>query len=155
VTERTSQVSRLFLATTRRRPVREVEDATAVADQGLEGCRHGRPSNRRQVLLVEGETLDSLGLSPGQVKENITTRGVRLNELAEGQRLTVGQSVFEVTGPCEPCSQMDEIRKGLQEELRGRRGILCRVVEGGRIRRGDTIKVMRAAVGAQKAGGER
>jgi len=149
-----SEVTQVFLATARRRPMRAVQDVTAVADRGLEGCRHGRPGNLRQVLLVESETLDSLGLSPGQVKENITTRGVRLNELAEGRRLGIGQAMLEVTGPCQPCSQMDDIRMGLQEELRGRRGILCRVVEGGRIRRGDAIQVMPAAIAAQKTGGE-
>jgi MOSC domain-containing protein YiiM len=37
---------------------------------------------------------------------------------------------------------MDEIRQGLQEELRGQRGWLCRVVEGGKIRRGDQIEVL-------------
>ena len=150
-----SEVTQLFLATARRRPMREAEEVLAVPDRGLEGCRHGRPGNRRQVLLVESETLDALGLSPGQVKENITTRGVRLSELAEGRRLSIGQAVLEVTGPCQPCSQMDEIRMGLQQELLGRRGVLCRVVEGGRIRRGDAIWAAPAAVTAQKNGGER
>jgi MOSC domain-containing protein YiiM len=44
--------------------------------------------------------------------------------------------------PCEPCHRMDEIRQGLKEKLRGRRGMLCRVVEAGRIRRGDRIQVL-------------
>jgi len=42
---------------------------------------------------------------------------------------------------------MDEIRMGLQEELRGQRGWLCRVVVAGKIRKGDRIEVMEAAVG--------
>src|SRR3990172_10845462 len=134
--------------------MREVEGVMAVADRGFEGCRHSRTGSRRQVLLVESETLESFGLAPGQVKENITTRGVRLNDLAAGQRLGLGQSVLEVTGPCEPCARMDEIRMGLQQELHGRRGILCRVVEGGRILRGDAIQVVGAAVSAPEIGGE-
>jgi MOSC domain-containing protein YiiM len=36
---------------------------------------------------------------------------------------------------------MDEIRQGLQEAIRGRRGLLCRVVVSGRIRCGDPIEV--------------
>lgn len=106
------EVMRLFLATGSRRPVREVEDVMAVADRGLEGCRHGRPGSRRQVLLMDSETLESFGLAPGQVKENITTRGVRLNDLSRSQRLSIGQAVLEITGPCDPCSRMDEIRMG-------------------------------------------
>jgi len=37
---------------------------------------------------------------------------------------------------------MEKIRPGLQKELEGRRGMLCRVIEGGSIRRGDEIKEM-------------
>ena len=37
---------------------------------------------------------------------------------------------------------MEEIRAGLEKELRGRRGMLCRVVEGGRIRAGDPIEAL-------------
>lgn len=149
-----SQVTQLFIAVPSRRPMREMEDVVGVADRGLEGCRHGRAGSRRQVLLADSETLESFGLAPGQVKENITTRGLRLNDLSKGQRLEIGQAVLEVTGPCDPCSRMDEIRRGLQEELHGKRGILCRVIEGGKIRRGDAIQVAPAAIAAQKIGGE-
>jgi len=148
------QVTQLFVAVGSRRPMRQVEDVTAVANRGFDGCRHSRPGSRRQVLLIDGETLEALGLGPGEVKENITTRGLRLDQLAKGQRLEIGQAVLEVTGPCEPCAQMDEIRMGLQQELHGRRGILCRVVEGGRILRGDAIRMVGAAVSAPGNGGD-
>ena len=148
------QVTQLFVAVGSRRPMLEVEDVMAVAHRGLDGCRHSRPGSRRQVLLVESETLEALGLGPGEVKENITTRGLPLTDLAAGQRLGVGQALLEVTGPCEPCGRMDEIRMGLQQELHGRRGILCRVVEGGRILRGDAIQVVGAAVSAPENGGD-
>ena len=149
-----SQVAQLFVATGSGCPMREVEGVMAVADRGFEGCRHSCTGSRRQVLLVESETLESFGLAPGQVKENITTHGLRLNDLSKGQRLEIGQTVLEVTGPCEPCSRMDEIRMGLQQELHGQRGILCRVVDGGRIRRGDAIQMAPAAVAAPKIGGQ-
>ena len=68
-------------------------------------------------------------------------------DLTKGQRLQIGEAILEVTGPCDPCSRMDEIRMGLQQELLGQRGTLCRVVEGGRIQRGDTIELA-AATGA-------
>lgn len=148
------QVSHIFLWTASRRPMREVENALVLADRGLEGCGHGRPGSRRQVLLMDSETLESFGLKPGQIKENITTGGLCVNDLAKGQRLAIGPAVLEVAGPCEPCSRMDEIRKGLEQELHGQRGILCRVIEGGRIQRGDTIQLAPALVAAPKMGGE-
>lgn len=136
------EVARLFVAVVHRQPMQEVEDVVAVADRGFAGCIHGRPGNRRQVLLMDLETLEDLGVPPGAVKENITTRGLKVRDLRGGQRLRVGEALFEVTVPCEPCYRMDEIRQGLQNELRGRRGMLCRVVEAGRIRRGDLIEVL-------------
>ncbi len=122
--------------------MREMEGVLAGENRGLDGCAHGRLGGRRQVLLMDAETLDHFGLTPGVVKENITTRGLALRELGPGQRLRVGEALLEVTLPCEPCRRMDEIRMGLQQELRGRRGMLCRVVEAGRIRRGDRIEVL-------------
>jgi len=126
--------------------MREVEEAKAVADRGFASCIHGRPGSKRQVLLMDMETLSLLGVEPGRVKENITTRGLPLSELAQGERLRVGEALLEVTGPCGPCHLMNDIRSGLQEELRGRRGILCRVLEGGWIRKGDPVAMMDHAV---------
>ncbi len=137
-----AEALRLFIAVVHRHPMREVEEAVAVVNRGLEGCTHGRPGGRRQVLLMDAETLEHFGIHPGVVKENITTRGLHLRGMRAGQRLRVGEALLEVTLPCEPCRRMDEIRQGLQEELRGRRGMLCRVVEGGRIRQGDGIEVL-------------
>jgi MOSC domain-containing protein YiiM len=124
--------------------MREVESATALRDTGLAGCRHARSGSRRQVLLIDAETLQSFDLQPGQIKENIATTGLAVNQLSKGQRLQIGEALLEVTGPCEPCSRMDEIRIGLQQELHGQRGTLCRVVQGGRIVRGDTIQLATA-----------
>jgi MOSC domain-containing protein YiiM len=59
-----------------------------------------------------------------------------------GQRLRIGEALLEVTIPCAPCKRMDDIRPGLQEELRGRRGMLCRVVECGAIRVGDSVELL-------------
>jgi hypothetical protein len=42
--------------------MRPVDPAVFVADLGLEGCRHAKPKSRRQVLLMEEETLAALGL---------------------------------------------------------------------------------------------
>src|SRR5437868_14912905 len=124
-------VAHIFLSIKTRQPMREVESVMALMDVGLEGCRHRKRGGKRQVLLMNSETLEALALRPGQIMENITTKGVALSELAAEQRLELGGAVFEVIGPCEPCSRMDEIRGGLRKELKDRRGILCSIIEGG------------------------
>jgi len=79
-------------------------------------------------------------LQPGIIRENVTTRGINVNGLAVGQRLRVGNAQLEVSLPCTPCDLLEKIRPGLRRELRGRRGMLCRVVASGVIRQGDSIE---------------
>ena len=119
--------------------------AQAVADFGLEGDRHAKAGSRRQVLLIEKETLDVLGLPPGIVRENITTQGANLTDLVPGRRLRLGRDVvLEVTGTCDPCQRLDEVRDGLSQEIAERRGVNARVVVGGSIQLGDAIVVLEA-----------
>jgi len=92
------------------------------------------------VLLVDSETLELMELSPGIIRENITTRGINVNGLDEGQRLQVGAAQLEVSMVCTPCDMLEKIRPGLRREIRGRRGMLCRVIAGGMIRQGDRIE---------------
>jgi MOSC domain-containing protein YiiM len=118
----------------------ELQEAQVVNDFGLQGCAHARPGRKRQVLLVDKETLEAMDLQPGILRENITTTGLNVNSLDIGQQLRVGKTLLEVSEICTPCDQMEKIRPGLRRELWGRRGMLCQVVEGGIIRRGDTIE---------------
>jgi MOSC domain-containing protein YiiM len=119
--------------------MREYEEVFALENKGFEDCIHGRSGSSRQVLLMDQETLEEFGIAPGRARENITTRGIEFGGLPLGQRLRAGEALLEVTKFCTPCHQMDEIREGLQEAIRGRRGVLCRVVQSGRIRLGDRI----------------
>lgn len=141
-----AEVLHLFKCLVHRFPMEEVDEVEVVANKGFRGCIHGRPGSKRQVSLMDRETLHNLGVTPGMVKENITTQGMDLQALSTGQILRVGdECVLEITGPCHPCARMDEIRMGLQEELRGQRGWLCKVNVGGNIRRGDRIEVLMTA----------
>ena len=118
----------------------ELREVRAVTDSGLEGCAHARPGGTRQVLLVDRETLEAMNLPPGIIRENITTDGLNVNSLPIGQQLRVGEARLEVSLVCTPCDLMETIRPGLRKELWGRRGMLCRVIEGGIIRTGDPIE---------------
>jgi MOSC domain-containing protein YiiM len=136
-----SEVLHLYQCLAHGEPMREFDEVDAIENKGFLECIHGRSGSSRQVLVMDAETLEEFGIAPGRARENITTRGVALGTLSLGQRLRAGEALLEVTKPCTPCHQMDEIRQGLQEALRGRRGLLCRVVESGRIRRGDRVEV--------------
>ena len=135
-----AQVVSLFRAPKRGWPMEALAEVQALPDAGFEGCAHARPTSKRQVLLIDLETLDALELKPGVIRENITTQGLNVNGLVEGESLRVGEALLEVTMPCTPCGLMEDIRRGLRHAIRGRRGMFCKVVKGAVIRQGDRIE---------------
>lgn len=123
--------------------MQEVRYAKAVENFGLVGDRHAIADRSRQILLIELETLIDLNLKPGQVKENIITRGISLMKLPCKQQVKIGEEVIiELTKIFTPCRRMDEIRPELFQGIAGRRGMLARVVRGGEIRCGDQIDII-------------
>jgi MOSC domain-containing protein YiiM len=135
-----ARVLHLFVKPGHRMEMRPVTGVTAVQGKGLEGdAAFGRA--RRQVLLVDLQNLTDLGLHPGDVRENVTLDGLPLDRLVTGSHLLVGEALLEITDECTPCERMDEIQPGLQAQLRGRRGVLARVVRGGSIRLGDSARI--------------
>jgi len=110
-----------------------------VPGPGFAGSTHARQGGKRQVLFVDKETLDAVGPRPGIIREYIMTSGLKVNAMAFGESLRVGDAVLAVSAVCTTCDQLEKIRTGLRRELYGRRGVLCRVVKGGMIRSGDAI----------------
>jgi len=117
------------------------ERRQAIIGGGLEGCAHANPP-RREVLFASKEHLDSVSVEPGAIRENLTVEGDDVQQWPIGQRLRVGEAVFEVTMVCDPCRKMDELRQGLRAELDNKRGMLARVVEGGEVAVGDEVELL-------------
>lgn len=112
--------------------------------------------NLRQVHLLHAELFDELvgrgfAVFPGDLGENITTRGLDLLALPRGTRLRMGDSAeVEITGLRNPCSQIDRFQPGLTAAVLDRDangaivrkcGVMAVVLRGGCIRPGDTIVV--------------
>ena len=113
-----------------------------IEGRGIEGDHHQKPGGSRQVLLMAEENCDAFGLAPGEVRENIVTRGIDLQNLPAGTRLEIGSAALEITKDCEPCSFIESLRPGLRAQMERRRGMLARVVRGGEIRVGDEITLL-------------
>ncbi len=110
--------------------------------------------NLRQVHLFAIEFLDELrvrgfDLAPGEIGENVTTRGIDLIALPAGTRLALGSAaVVELTGLRNPCVQMDRHMPGLMAATLDRdtggglirkAGVMAIVVDGGSVMAGDAI----------------
>ena len=110
--------------------------------------------NLRQVHLIHAALFDDLAsrgyaLSPGDIGENILTRGIDLLALGTGTRLRLGNdAVVEITGLRNPCVQLNRFRDGLMDAVLDRApdgslirkaGVMGIVVTGGDIHTGDRI----------------
>ena len=119
-------------------------------------ARDPRQPNLRQVHLLHAELFDELraqghSVQPGQMGENITTRGVDLLGLPAGARLYLGATaVVELTGLRNPCSQIDDFQPGLmaavldrdaQGQLIRKAGVMAVVLVGGQVQPGDAITI--------------
>ena len=137
------KITSLRLCVGSRAPMHEVSSANLITGQGIQGDRHLKKDgsrSKRQVLLMDEETLKDFNLAAGEIRENITVSGINLTQFTDGERLSLGSSVIlKITGECEPCSRMDEIRPGLQSLLDGKRGMLAYVESGGEIKIGYGI----------------
>jgi MOSC domain-containing protein YiiM len=118
------------------------ERVQAIEGHGLEGCAHARAGTKRQVLFASAEHLEALGVEYGRIRENFTIEGADVHDWPVGQRVRLGGAEFEITMVCDPCSRMDEIRPGLQQELDGKRGMLARVVRSGEVAAGDEVQLL-------------
>jgi MOSC domain-containing protein YiiM len=123
----------------RREPPVPAAELRLLDGRGIEGDCHVKPGGSRQVLLMSEENCDAFGLAPGEVRENIVTRGIDLQALPAGTRLEIGGAALEITKDCEPCAFIDRLRPGLRALMIRRRGMLARVVRSGEIRIGDPI----------------
>jgi MOSC domain-containing protein YiiM len=134
----------LFVSPARKSGISEPrERVLAIESQGFEGCAHANPP-RREVLFVSKEHLDTVGVEPGAIRENITVEGADVQSWPVGQQVRVGEALFEITMVCDPCERMDQLRAGLRMQLEDRRGMLAHVVEGGEVSVGDPVELVEA-----------
>ena len=112
--------------------------------------------NLRQVHLIHAELHDELRseghvVSPGDLGENITTRGLDLLSLPTGSVLKLGaDALVAITGLRNPCKQIDEFQSGLLRRVAHKHadgtivrkaGVMGVVVSSGVVRPGDAIEV--------------
>ena len=64
-----AEVLHLFTCLVHRFPMQVHDEIEVIKDKGFKGCIHGRPGSKRQVSLMDRETLDKFVLAPGAVKE--------------------------------------------------------------------------------------
>ena len=141
---REGRVLWIGLRPARRAAVRVVEEVDATRE-GLAGDH--APANKRAVTLIQAEHLPVVaalaGLAevpPATLRRNLAIAGINLAALRH-RRLLVGGAMLEITGPCPPCSRMEEaLGPGGYNAVRGHGGWYAQVVGSGPIATGDRVR---------------
>jgi len=142
---RAGRVEWIGVRPVRHAPLVPLECVEALEATGLRGDRYSS-SGKRQVTLIQAEHLTVLSslvgrtVEPAQLRRNILVSGINLWALRVA-RFRVGDALLEGTGPCDPCSRMEEVLgPGGYNAMRGHGGITARVLEGGWIKLGDALE---------------
>ena len=118
-----------------------VEEAMLRENHGIVDDAHARDWHR-QVSLLADEEIDTMRkkkpdfpLSPGDFAENITTRGIPLDDLPIGSRVFIGDTELEITQIGKECHHGCAIFQAVGDCVMPRKGVFAKVLRGGRISR--------------------
>jgi MOSC domain-containing protein YiiM len=82
-----------------------------------------------------------LDVNAGDFAENITTSGIELFSLPVGTRLTVGETLLEVTQIGKECHTRCAIFYQAGDCVMPKEGIFARVLKGGTVKPGDVVTI--------------
>lgn len=139
--------------------VRSLEEAELIVGRGIVGDRYfvdDQSEPEQQVTLIAVEEIErfnesnKLAVKAAQVRRNIVTKGVALNDLVRVE-FKVGAVTLEGLELCEPCKYVAEglvkhysITKLSVPEIVAalvhRAGLRARIIAGGTVRPGDLIE---------------
>lgn len=118
-----------------------------IENHGLENDAHSGNWHRQVSLLAiesfnKMKTMGMEDLHPGDFAENITTEGIVLYELPIGTKLSIGETIQEVTQIGKECHTGCAISKTVGKCVMPKEGIFTKVIKGGVIKEGDNIEII-------------
>ena len=126
-----------------------VHQARVVENHGLEGDAHAGKWHR-QVSLLSHEKIEAFRARGAQVEdgafgENLVVSGIDFRSLPLGTKFQCNDVVLELTQIGKECHNGCEIYKIMGDCIMPREGVFTRVLHGGSISVGDTLRILEDA----------
>ena len=131
--------------------INEINEIEVLSGTGIIGDRHfrGLKHNRGQITLIETENIDYYNnkykteISYIDFRRNIITEGIELNNLIK-KEMEIGPVKIFPYELCRPCLHLERMVKGkdIIKEFLLRGGLRCEVLDSGKIKIGDTIRIL-------------
>lgn len=133
------------------RPARRAEvvqaEAAELTETGLAGDHAS--GGKRALTLIQAEHLPVVSAlagrmaTPALLRRNLVVSGMKLAALC-GARLRLGpEAEVEITGPCAPCSRMEEaLREGGYNAVRSHGGWCAAVLRPGLLHAGEPVTII-------------
>lgn len=122
-------------------PPKKSRELILQAGFGIKQDCHASGLSPRQILIVSTGAYKYCKVPAGSLRENILVDTDDLF-LESGSLVRIGtEALVRITFECEPCGKLNRVRTGLSRDVRGKRGYLGRVIQGGVIKPGDSCTV--------------
>ena len=125
----------------------QIDHASLVQNHGLKGDAHAGPWHR-QVSFLASESIEAskkkgFDVTFGDYAENIATSGINWLKISVGALIQVGDSaIVRITQIGKECHNKCAIYYLAGDCIMPREGIFGQVLKGGKIRRGDMIRII-------------
>ena len=121
-----------------------VGTANFIADWGIENDAHAGHWHRQVSLLsfdkIEAFRARGAQVADGAFGENLVVAGIDFRALPLGARFGCNDVVLELTQIGKECHSGCEVFKQTGECIMPKKGIFTKVIKGGKVKTGDTIK---------------
>jgi len=125
----------------------EVEEALVITGYGIENDGHAGDWGR-QVTCLSWESVlrvnreKNMNIQPGQFAENLLIEGLDLAQVGVGGRLKIGaETILEVTQVGKE-DHPSVVTRTFGVSLLPHEGLFCKVLHGGKIKKGDPVEVV-------------
>jgi len=122
-------------------------DAIEIDEQGIVGDKYYGKNPNRTILLTSNDASYGLAASQGitmpfgSLGENIVI-DINPYHLHAGAQIRIGDTVVTVTQNCTLCNGLGKVDEKLPELLKDDRGIFVKTVQGGKIKKGDSVRLL-------------